>query len=189
MTCTTRAAILVAATLFSSAASAQAITAMKIEPTQAQPGAPVKITVLGEPRGEIANCGLRMHFGDGQTTDFKIIDAKMLPLVVEHSYTKPGSYEVMAEPKRVTMHLKCLGDNQRGVVTVAAPAPVKTAGAAVLAQCPKGWKLAAQSVNKKSGAFTCTAKAGTAALAARLTCPGDLSYFENVKKGQLGCKP
>ena len=36
---------------------------------------------------------------------------------------------------------------------------------------------------------TCTAKAGTAAPASHAACPGSLSYFENSKKGQLGCKP
>jgi hypothetical protein len=188
----TRSAILLTMTLVSAAASAQTITGIKIEPAQAQPGAPVKITVLAEPGGGVVNCGLKMHFGDGQTADFKITDAKMLPLVVEHSYAKAGSYNVMAEPKKVTTHFKCGGDNQRGVVSVAAPVMASAAAAApapATTQCPQGWTLAAKSVNKKSGAFTCTAKPGTAAPAARLGCPGDLSYFENVKKGQLGCRP
>ena len=70
-------------------------------------------------------------------------------------------------------------------------AAVAPAGKAVASgpKCPEGWKLAARSVNKKSGAFACSAKAGTAAPAQRLECPGSLTYFENTKKGQLGCRP
>lgn len=33
------------------------------------------------------------------------------------------------------------------------------------------------------------AKAGTAVPEKKVSCPGDLTYFENGKKGQLGCKP
>ena len=55
-------------------------------------------------------------------------------------------------------------------------------------QCPPGWALDAKSMVKKSGAFTCRAKAGTAAPEGKLACPGELGYFENRKKGQLGCR-
>ena len=179
----------IAAAVLPLAASAQMITGMKIEPVQAQAGAPVTIMVHGEPRGDTVNCGLRMHFGDGQTRDFKITDATMLPLRVQHQYAKAGSYEVMAEPKRVTTHLKCIGANQRGVVAVAAPAAAKPVAQAVIApSCPDGWKLDAKSLNRKTGAFMCAAKAGTAAPTGRLECPGELGYFENLKKGQLGCR-
>lgn len=176
------------------AAAAQTITGMTIEPAQATAGTPVRITVLGAPTGEIVNCGLRMHFGDGQTQDFKIVNASMLPLRVEHAYAKAGSYNVMAEPKRVTSHLKCVGENQRGTIAVAA-APVMAAAAAAPSaapnatpSCPDGWKLDPKSVQRKSGSFMCSARAGTPAPANRIACPGDLGYFENVKKGQLGCR-
>ena len=48
------------------AAAAQAISGMKVEPAEATPGVPVKITVSGAPTGDTANCGLRLHFGDGR---------------------------------------------------------------------------------------------------------------------------
>jgi hypothetical protein len=48
--------------------------------------------------------------------------------------------------------------------------------------------LAAKSVNKKTGAFNCSAKPGTALPDKKLTCPGDTGYFENAKKGSLGCR-
>ena len=174
------------------ATAAQTIIGMTIEPPQATDGAPVKITVQAELKGEIVNCGLRLHFGDGQTQDFKIVNAAMLPLRVEHIYAKAGSYQVMAEPKRVTSHLKCVGENQRGTVAVAAASVMAvaapTTAPATASACPEGWKLDPKSVQRKSGAFMCSARAGTAAPANRLDCPGDLGYFENVKKGQLGCR-
>jgi hypothetical protein len=54
--------------------------------------------------------------------------------------------------------------------------------------CPEGWRLDPKSVNRKTGAYTCTAKAGTKPPAAKLECPGDTGYFENAKRGQLGCR-
>ena len=101
----------------------------------------------------------------------------------------------MIEPKRVTSHLKCSGKNLTAAYkVVAAPvaaAPAGTASAAVKAgpTCPEGWKLDAKSVNKKTGAYGCTAKAGTALPEKKPVCPGDLTYSENSKKGMLGCKP
>jgi hypothetical protein len=44
-------------------------------------------------------------------------------------------------------------------------------------------------VNKKTGAFTCTARAGSALPASKSECPAPLGYFENKSKGQLGCRP
>jgi hypothetical protein len=76
------------------------------------------------------------------------------------------------------------------VVKVVAPVVATAAPAAAAAPaCPEGWKLDKKSVSKKTGAFTCTAKAGTAAPAGKLACAGTLGYFENTKKGQLGCRP
>jgi hypothetical protein len=54
--------------------------------------------------------------------------------------------------------------------------------------CAAGWKLSGK-FNAKTGSFTCGAKAGTALPAAKAECKGDLTYFENAKKGQYGCKP
>ena len=70
-----------------------------------------------------------------------------------------------------------------GPVAPAKPVALKSADV-----CAKGWKLSGK-LNAKTGAFTCAAKAGTALPAEKPVCKGDLSYFENVKKGQYGCKP
>jgi len=179
-------------------AMAQTLKAVKAEPAMAKAGEAVTVTAQLE-LTDNPNCGLHVHFGDGASTTFKINQAKDGTVTAKHTYAKPGSYTVMAEPKRVGAVLKCMGDNQKATVTVAAapapaPAPAVAAtapatAAAAAPACPDGWKLAAKSVNKKTGAFQCAAKAGTAAPAKRLECPGSLTYFENTKKGQLGCKP
>jgi hypothetical protein len=176
------------------------IEGMKVVPMEIKAGETVKITVTGT-EGEIPNCGLKLHFGDGLTQDFKLTQAGMLPLVVEHKYEKAGEYKVMAEPKKVTTHLKCIGKNQNVMVKVAAaPAPVAApipAAAPVAAapvakasgpSCPEGWKLDAKSVVKKTGAFKCTAAAGTKLPEKKLICSGDLSYVENSKKGMIACQ-
>jgi hypothetical protein len=176
------------------AAFAQTITGVKVDPASAKTGDTVKVTVTGDVKDDRANCGLRVHFGDGATQDIKITDPKMLPVTVEHKYAKAGEFKVMAEPKTVTSHVRCVGKNQNAMVKVAAPPPPPAPVAAAPApkasgpQCPDGWKLNAKSVNKKTGAFECTAKPGTKLPEAKLTCPGDLSYMENAKKGVIACR-
>ena len=85
------------------------------------------------------------------------------------------------------------------MVKVSAPAPVAAAPAAAAvpaavapkataSACPAGWTLNAKSVNKKTKAFSCTANPGTAAFEKKLTCEGSTGYFENIKKGVIGCQ-
>lgn len=165
--------------------AAQTLQSVKVDPATAEPGKPVTITAAFDISGGL-NCNVRFNFGDGASQDQKVNQEKDANLSVQHSYAKAGTYTVKVEPKTKLPALKCLGKNQEAVVKVVAPAP---AGAAAAPSCPDGWKLDKKSVNKKSGAYTCTAKAGTAAPASHAACPGSLSYFENSKKGQLGCKP
>lgn len=181
--------VLMTLALAAGPALAQTLKSIRVEPATAKPGQAVTVTAQLD-LTENPNCGLHLHFGDGVTSTAKVNQAKDATITATHAYSKPGSYTVMVEPKRVGVSLKCLGDNQKATVTVAAaPATAAPAAAAAAPVCPDGWKLAAKSVNKKTGAFQCSAKAGTPAPAKRLECPGSLTYFENTKKGQLGCRP
>ncbi len=177
------------------AAQAQTLTAAKISPAEIKPGEVATLTADFEATGAL-NCNVRINFGDGQSQNYKINQAKDVPLVVPHTYAKAGTYTVVVEPKTAMPMFKCTGKNQTAVVKVVAPAVVAAAAAAVpapgvasVSKCPDGWTISAKSVNKKTGAFTCTAKANTAAPAAKLACPNGLEYFESSKKGQLGCRP
>jgi hypothetical protein len=179
-------------------ASAQLVASAAFDASQVQAGQAARLTVQFDVLSG-TNCGLRVHWGDGATSDFKINQAKDIPLVTSHTYAAAGSYKVKVEPKGVGSSLKCGGKNQELTLAVAAapaqaaarpaaPAAVAQAAPASAAQCPAGWKLSKAGVAKKTGAFTCEAKPGTALPQARLSCPGDLGYFENSKRGQLGCR-
>ena len=182
--------------LGASGVTAQTLTDLKIEPPQAVTGQTVTATISLTDGG--ANCGLRFYWGDGATVDVKVNDKTTFPLRLTHVYDKPGDFRAMAEGKKVTSHLKCMGPNIARTVAVSAPAPKP----APVASAPcgsrarkergalsRGLGAGIESVNKKTGAFTCPAKAGTALPSAKPACPGDLTYFENGKKGQLGCRP
>jgi len=188
--------VLAAATILPVIAPAQTLTGLGVEPAQIKAGESVKVTVSFDVEGTI-NCGMRIHFGDGNTVDYKINQEKDVPLVTARTYASAGEYRLMAEPKTVGTTLRCGGKSQATTVKVAAvaAAPVEKASRAARpakapraaeSRCPAGWTLDKKSV-KKSGAFTCRAARGTPAV--KLTCPGDLGYFENEKKGLMGCQP
>jgi plastocyanin len=168
---------------FGLAAAAQTIANVTVEPTAAKVGEPVKITVNFD-KADAIGCNVRVYFGDGGKQDNKINQDKDVPKTVTHTYTKAGDFTVKAEGKTALPLPKCSGVPRSAVVKVAALAPAASAGPS----CPDGWKLDAKSVSKKSGAYTCTAKAGTTLPTAKAECPSPLGYFENKSKGQLGCK-
>ncbi len=197
--------IFAVATLVAIAAQAQTLSGVKVEPAAAKVGEPVKITVSFEPN-ETPNCGLRIHFGDGQVEKVKINKASEMPYIITRSYPAAGQYKVDIEPTTAGSTLKCLGKRQAVMLAVVAPASVaaapvaaapapaaKSASAPAMAArpaalCPEGWALVKPGQNAKTKAFTCSAKAGTIIPEPKVACPGDLTYFDNSKKGQLGCR-
>lgn len=182
-------ALALAACCIAGTASAQKLVGVTVEPATAQVGQTVTAAIDLEVT-DTAYCGVRFYWGDGQRDDIKIEDKAALPYRLSHTYAKPGQYRLMAEGKSVTGRMMCTGKNVYATLNVVAAAPApKAYGSAAAAQCPQGWHLQAASVNKKTGAYTCTAAPGTPLPATNSACPGDLSYFENSKKGQLGCRP
>jgi hypothetical protein len=170
------------------ATQAQTLTSLKLDPPEIKAGEKTTLTASFELKDNAVNCNVRVSFGDGSPEEnFKLNQAKDVPLITTHTFAKAGSYTISVLPRTKLPMLKCLGGDKTVALTVApvvmAAAPA-AAGAAAPA-CPEGWTLN----KKKTGAFTCTAKANTAAPAGKLSCPGTLGYFENTKKGQLGCRP
>ena len=104
-------------------ASAQTLSGMKVEPATARPGHTVKVTVDFTVEGAI-NCGMRIHFGDGNFVDYRINQTKDVPLVVPRVYSVVGGTRLMAEPKTVGLLGRCAGKSQYAVLNVVAPAPV-----------------------------------------------------------------
>jgi len=200
--------LVIAAALAGGPAGAQTLAGVQAEPATLKPGENATVTVQFDvPSG--MNCGVRVHWGDGSSTDYKINQAKDVPLVVQHAWAQPGRFTVKAEPKSQGLTPKCGGRNQETVVTVSAPAatvaatvaaaaasaprasssvaPRPNAAVARTSPCPAPWALNKPGVGK-NGAFTCSAKPDTPLPAPRVSCPGDLTYFENVKRGQFGCR-
>ena len=171
--------------------AAQTIANISVEPASAKVGEPVTITANFDDAG-MPNCNVRVNFGDGATHDFKINQAKDVPLVTRRTYARPGQYRVRVEGKTALPMLKCLGQTRSALLTVEEPAPpppqaaagaMPTAVASVGPACPDGWTLDVRSVNDKTGAFTCSAKAGTALPMVYIDCPGALRVFREQDPG------
>ncbi len=182
--------------LLCSAAFAQTLVGVKLDKAQVMAGQTVQASVAFDVDNTV-NCGIRFDWGDGTGEDIKVEDAQKIPLVMTHTYAKAGDYKVEITPKKVTSRLGCLGKAQSAMVKVNAPAatvaaapvvPVPAVKAASASACPAGWTLNAKSVNKKTKAFSCTAKPGTAVPEKKLACEGTTGYFENAKKGVIGCQ-
>lgn len=173
---------------FAGAAQAQVLGTITASSTNVKVGEPVTITA----NIDVLNanyCGFVVGFGDGTGKDAVSDVSNAVPLVLTRTYGKPGTYHVTLGGRNVQNHPNCGGAERAvdvvvtGAAKAAAPAAMKPS-----AGCAPGWKLSGK-FNTKTGTFTCAAKIGTAFPAAKPTCSGDLSYFENAKKGQYGCKP
>lgn len=181
-------ATLAVTSLASLSTQAQVLGAITATPVAAKTGETVTITA----NVDVINanyCGFVVGFGDGTFKDAVSDVSNATPLVLTHTYAKAGTYHVTLGGKNVQSHPNCGGQERAVDITVAgatksaAPAALKAADL-----CAAGWKLSGKP-NPKTGAFTCSAKAGTALPAAKPECSGDSGYFENAKKGQYGCKP
>ena len=179
-------------------AQAQLIGSVTANPATVKVGEPVTVTA----NVDVLNgnyCGFAVFYGDGKTIESYSDSKKPTPFVTTHVYDKPGSYSISMGGRNVESHPNCGGGDKFATVTVtdagkgaaaasgtAKPAATKPSAATV---CAAPWKLVAKSFNAKSGAYSCSAKPGTALPDPKPTCPGDLSYVENAKKGQFACKP
>jgi hypothetical protein len=186
------AAALVAAG-FTLSAHAQLIGGVTASPTIARAGEPVTVTANVDVVGG-NYCGFAVFYGDGKNIESYSDVKKPMPLVTTHVYDKPGTYTISMGGRNVESHPNCGGADKTTTVTVTegakmASAPAATAKPTAASVCKAPWKVAAKSFNAKTGAYTCAAKAGSALPEPKPVCPGDLTYFENTKKGQFGCKP
>lgn len=190
--------LLLALSLAATGVSAQTLKDMKLDVAQAQTGQKVTATV-GLEAADQANCGMRVKWGDGAMTEIRVQDKTAIPYKATHVYAKPGDYQVVADPQKIKSSLPCIGKGITIALKVVAPAPPPAPIQAATApttmakpvrgpSCPDNWKLNPKSVVKKTGAYSCTAKAGTATPDRKPNCPGDLTYYENSKKGMLGCR-
>jgi hypothetical protein len=168
---------------------AQVIGGVSVSPQPAKTGEPVTVTATVDVIN--ANyCGFIVFFGDGTSVEGVSDSTKTGPLVTTHTYAKPGEYTVSMGGRHVQSHPNCGGADKTVVVKVEGPAKsgAMTKSAAASA-CPDKWKLVSKSFSAKTGAFACSARPGTALPETKPACAGDLTYYENAKKGQFGCRP
>ena len=141
-----------------------------------------------------ANCGLKVHWGDGATQDIKVTDKAAIPYKATHAYAKGGDYQVMIEPKRVTSHLKCGGKNVTAAYkVVAAPvaaAPAGAASAAVKAGQPALKAGAGCEEREQEKPALMAAPPKREPYPREEAClPRRFDLFGEQQKGMLGCKP
>lgn len=189
------AAVLVAC--FGVTAHAQLIGSVTASPATVKAGEPVTVTANVDVMGG-NYCGFAVFYGDGKNVESYSDVNKPTPFVTTHVYDKPGTYTISMGGRHVESRPNCGGGDKFATVTVtegakpaAALAPVaaaKPAAAGMATLCGAPWKLSGK-FNAKTGAYTCVAKAKTPLPDHKPMCQGDLTYFENAKKGQYGCRP
>ena len=180
------ATLLVAGACLAGAAQAQVLGTITASSSHVKVGEPVTITANVDVVGG-NYCGFVVGFGDGAFKDAVSDVSNATPLALSHSYAKPGSYHVTLGGKNVQSHPNCGGQERAVDITVTGAAKT-SAPAEPGAVCASGWKPVGKP-NPKTGTFACAAKPGTTLPEAKPSCKGDLTYFENAKKGQYGCKP
>lgn len=171
---------------------AGAITGVKVEPANAVVGAQVKVTVSGDNEGI---CGLRVEYGNGDVDVTKMNAGKDdFPRSFSKSYNKPGTYTITAKGGREGSTFGCVGESRTTVTIAEAPKPAAAPAAAAATAtaatpaCPDGYALNKASVNKKTGAFSCSAKKGAKKPETAMACPAGTEYFANAKGSSLGCR-
>ena len=151
-------------------------------PSPSKVGEAITITIEAS-EAENGMCGLSLNWGDGNKMPPKKVGGnhKNFPLTMQHTYAKPGTYEIKADGARAETYLPCMGKVKYMHTVEGAPAK---AGAATSA-CPEGWGQKGKAA--KDGSFTCTPKAkGAKKPEKELACPAGTSYFYGAKA--LGCE-
>jgi hypothetical protein len=167
------------------AAHAGKVNSVKVEPASIVAGSQAKVTVDGEDEGV---CGLRVEYGNGEVDVTKMNkDKDNFPRSFMHTYNSPGTYTLVAKGGRDGSTLGCSG-NATTTLTVTAPPPVAAPAATMAPACPDGFVLNRKSVNRRTGAFNCSARKGAQLPAAGIACPANTSYYTNTQGTLLGCK-
>ena len=172
-------------------AQAQIIGGITATPQVIKVGEAVTVTATVDV-GTSNYCGFIVFYGDGASAESFSDYSKPGPFVTTHTYTKAGEYTLSLGGRHVQSRPNCGGPDKFATVKVEGanvPSPAPAAKPTAASVCPAKWKLVSKSFNAKTGAFACSAKPGTPAPEVKTVCAGELTYYENLKKGQLGCRP
>jgi hypothetical protein len=166
--------------------AASSIGALEPAAATIKTGETVQFKLNGDFDGAL--CGLVVNFADGgKLQEIRVRDKEKFPLSFPRTFTKAGTYKVVAEGGRVGAALGCLGTSS-ATITVVDPPPVTAkaaiaapAGAAAVA-CPAGYSVVAASVKASTGEFACTPNKP----AKPIDCAAGLKYYE--KGATVGCR-
>jgi hypothetical protein len=181
---------LLALCILATQAHAQLIGGITATPSVVKVGEKVTVTATIDV-GTSNYCGFIVFYGDGTAEENYSDQSRVGPFVSTHAYNKAGEYTISLGGRHVQSRPNCGGPDKFATVKVeaAAPQPSTVTKSSAASVCPTGWKLVPKSFNAKTKAFACSAKPGTPAPEVKTVCAGDLTYYENLKKGQLGCRP
>jgi hypothetical protein len=171
------------------AAQAGSISGIRVDPPSIVAGQQAQVTVEGQDEG---NCGLRVEYGNGDVDVTRMSAGKdNFPRSFMHTFAGPGTFTVTAKGGRDGSTLGCSGE-AKATITVAAPPPPPPAAAVpppmTTPACPDGWALNHRSVNKYTGAYSCSARRGAVLPQAGIACPAGTAYYTNTQGTLLGCK-
>jgi len=175
---------------FALPAQAGNINGIRVDPPSIVAGQQAQVTVDGQDEG---NCGLRVEYGNGDVDVTRMSAGKdNFPRSFMHTFAGPGTFTVTAKGGREGSTLGCAGE-AKATITVAPapppPAPVVAAPPPVTTPaCPDGWYLNQRSVNKYTGAYSCSARRGAVLPQAGIACPAGTAYYTNTQGTLLGCK-
>ena len=172
-------------------AQAGSIGGIRLDPPTVVTGQPVQVTIEGQDEG---NCGLRLEYGNGDVDVTRMSAGKdNFPRVFSHTYAGPGTFTVTAKGGRDGSTMGCTGEAKATItVAQAAPAPppmATTPPSNMMAPaCPEGFYLNRRSVDRYTGAYTCSARKGAVLPQAGISCPPGTAYYTNMQGTMLGCK-
>jgi hypothetical protein len=181
-------AISLAALLIAPLAHAGSIAGVRVDPPTIVVGQPVQVTIDGQDEG---HCGLRLEYGNGDVDVTGMREGKdRFPRIFTHAYAGPGTFTLIAKGGRDGNTMGCSGEARTTLTVVmpaAAPMEPRRMGRYSEA-CPDGFALNRNSVDRRTGAFTCAALQGVELPNAGIPCPQGTAYYTNIQGTMLGCK-
>jgi hypothetical protein len=183
-------ALALAAMLAAPLAQAGNIAGIRVDPPTATAGQMVTVIVDGQDGG---NCGLRLEYGNGDVDVTRMSAGKdNFPRTFQHVFAGPGNFTIIAKGAREGSTLSCAGEAKASIAVLAPVAPPPPAypprAGRMAAACPEGFALNRNSLDRRTGAYTCAALQGAELPVAGMACPPGTAYYTNIQGTMAGCK-
>jgi hypothetical protein len=181
-----------AAALFAPAVYAGNIVGVRVDPPTVTVGQQVQVTVDGQDEGR---CGLRVEYGNGDVDVTGMREGKdRFPRSFMHTYAGPGTFTIVAKGGHDGSASGCAGEARVTVAVVPVPTEPpprmehRDRMERISEACPDGFALNRDSVDRRTGAFSCAALEGAQLPNVGIPCPAGTAYYTNTQGTMLGCK-